>query len=103
MKLSEHNHNYTYWYIIGDLQSFTSTINIAAPMNIIQHFISATTLFTLYCARMAMNNAYAQFILQKQQYTLTGQNYLDNNNIYSYIQASRGMRTSVDASTWLLT
>ena len=36
-------------------------------------------------------------------YTLTGQKYLNNNNLYSYIQASRGKRTSVDASTWMLT
>ena len=35
--------------------------------------------------------------------TLTGQKYLNNNNLYSYIQASRGIRISVDASTWMLT
>ena len=36
-------------------------------------------------------------------YTLNGHKYLNNNNLYSYIQASRGIRTSVDASTWMLT
>ena len=35
-------------------------------------------------------------------YTLTGQKYLNNNNLYSYIEASRGIRTSVNASTWML-
>ena len=36
-------------------------------------------------------------------FTLTGQKYLNNDNLYSYIQPSRGIRTSVDASTWMLT
>ena len=38
----------------------------------------------------------------KGYYTLTGKKYLNSNNLYSYIEASRGIRTSVNASTWML-
>ena len=36
-------------------------------------------------------------------YILTGQKYLDNNNLYSYIQASSSIIIFEDVSTWMLT
>ena len=37
------------------------------------------------------------------RYTLTGQKYLDNNNMYSYIQASSSIITFGDIPTWMST